>query len=59
MAFNGMTATDGDVERFKGYYISNGRTVQPMKFSVPDLFTHNLNNLETFEQLYNYGRNHG
>lgn len=58
MAFNGMTATDGGVEKFTGYYISDGKTIQPMKYYVPNLITHNLNNLQTLEQLYNYGKNH-
>lgn len=52
MAFDGQTATKGDVDDFTGYYISNGLTNQPMKFYVPNLHENELNTLDVFEELY-------
>lgn len=51
MAFD-QVATDGGVDKFQGYYMTSGLTVQPQKFYVPNLIKHNLENLETFEKLY-------
>lgn len=52
MAFDGDVATKGDVERFQGYFISDGITNQPLKFFVTDLHAHSLNDLDTFKKLY-------
>lgn len=49
MAF-GEVATKGDVEDFRGYYISDGLTNQPMKFFVCDLYSHGFNNLKAFKK---------
>lgn len=49
MAF-GDVATKGDVEDFRGYYISDGLTNQPMKFFVCDLYSHGFNNLKAFKK---------
>lgn len=51
MAF-GEVATKGDVEDFRGYYISDGLTKQPMKFFVCDLYSYGCNDLTFFEQAY-------
>lgn len=51
MAFD-QIATDGGVERFQGYYMTNGLTIQPQKFYVPDLYKHNLGTMQVFEKLY-------
>lgn len=53
MAFD-MVATDSDVPRFQGYYMESGKTKQPQRFFVPNLFKHNLETVETFEKLYNH-----
>lgn len=52
MAF-GEVATIGSVEDFKGFYICDGLTNQPMKFFVADLYTYHLNDLNTFKKAYN------
>lgn len=49
MAF-GEVATKGDVEDFRGYYISDGLTKQPMKFFVCDLYSYGFNELKIFEK---------
>ena len=49
MAF-GDVATKGDVEDFRGYYISDSLTNQPMKFFVCDLYSHGFNNLKAFKK---------
>lgn len=49
MAF-GEVATKGDVEDFRGYYVSDGLTNQPMKFFVCDLYSHGFNNLKAFKK---------
>lgn len=49
MAF-GEVATKGNVEDFRGYYISDGLTNQPMKFFVCDLYSHGFNNLKAFKK---------
>lgn len=56
MAFDGEVATKGGVERFKGFYISDGKTDEtPLSFAVTDLHTHHLNDLKCFEQAYKMG----
>ena len=45
MAF-GEVATVGDVEDFRGFYMCDGLTNQPMKFYVCDLYRHGFNELE-------------
>lgn len=54
MAF-GEVATVGNVEDFRGFYICDGLTTQPMKYFVCDLYSHNFNGLEAFEKAYNLG----
>lgn len=45
-------ATRGNVPHFRGYYVSNGLTVIPKKFYVPNLYKNHLSGLDTFEKLY-------
>lgn len=52
----GTVATTGNVPNFKGYYTSQGLTVQPMRFFVPNLIAYHLDNNDTFKFLYNYGK---
>lgn len=53
MAFDGAVATKGGVEKFKGYYISDGLTDEnPLLFAVTDLHKYGLNKLECFEEAY-------
>lgn len=54
MAF-GEVATVGNVEDFRGFYVCDGLTTQPMKYFVCDLYSHNFNGLEAFEKAYNFG----
>lgn len=54
MAF-GEVATAGNVEDFRGFYICDGLTTQPMKYFVCDLYTHRFNELEAFEKTYKIG----
>ena len=54
MAF-GEVATAGNVEDFRGFYTCDGLTNQPMKFFVPDLYSHMFNNLEIFKKSYKIG----
>ena len=49
MAF-GEVATKGDVENFRGYYISDGLVTQPMKFFVCDLYSYGFNDLNKFKK---------
>lgn len=51
MAF-GEVATKGDVEDFRGYYISDGLTKQPMKFFVCDLYSYGFNQLKVFNKSF-------
>ena len=51
----GEVATVGDVEDFRGYYVSDGLTKQPQKFYVPNIFEHGLNDLETFKKAKERG----
>jgi hypothetical protein len=54
MAF-GQVATAGDVEDFRGFYMCDGLTNQPMRFFVCDLFSHGFNELKAFEKAYKIG----
>ena len=54
MAF-GELASVGGVEDFRGYYMCDGLTSQPMKFYVPDLYSHEFNELGAFEKTYKMG----
>lgn len=57
MAFDGEVATKGNVERFKGFYVSDGKTnEQPLLFAVTDLHTNNLNSLRSFKKAYEIGK---
>lgn len=49
MAF-GEVATKGDVEDFRGYYISDGLVTQPMNFFVCDLYSYGFNDLNKFKK---------
>lgn len=51
MAF-GEVATKGDVEEFRGYYISDGLVTQPMKFFVCDLYSYGFNDLKAFKKVF-------
>lgn len=44
-------AIAGDVAKFRGFYVSAGMT-EPQKFFVPNLYEYNLNELSTFEHLF-------
>ena len=48
--FNAV-ATTGDVSKFRGFYVS-GSMSEPQKFFVPDLNQYKLNQLSTFEHLF-------
>ena len=56
MAF-GEVATVGDVEDFRGFYMCDGLTNQPMKFYVCDLYIHGFNELGIFKKAYEIGLN--
>ena len=56
MAF-GEVATVGDVEDFRGFYMCDGLTNQPMKFYVCDLYSHGFNELGIFKKAYEIGLN--
>lgn len=47
----GNTVINGDVPRFRGFYMS-GSMSEPQKFFVPNLYEYNLNQLGTFEHLF-------
>lgn len=51
----GEVATVGDVEDFRGYYVSDGLTKQPKKFYVSNIFEYGLNDLETFKKAKERG----
>lgn len=55
MAF-GEVATKGDVEDFRGYYVSDGLTKQPMKFFVCDLYNYGFNDLKAFKKAFKSGK---
>ncbi|KXU01359.1 FtsK/SpoIIIE family protein [Streptococcus constellatus] len=47
----------GDVERFKGYYVSENHNSQPLRFFVPDLHTHKLaDDIDIFQRAYIFGQ---
>ena len=52
----GEVATAGDVEDFRGFYICDGVTNQPMKFFVCDLYSHGFNELGAFRKNYEVGQ---
>ena len=54
----GEVATIGDIEDFRGYYMTDGLTKQPQKFFVPNIFKHGLNNIETFRRTREGGKRH-
>lgn len=54
MAF-GDVATKGDVEDFRGYYVSDGLVNQPMKFFVCDLYSNGFNDLGVFKEVHRMG----
>lgn len=54
MAF-GEIATKGAVERYKGYYLTDGLE-QPLLYAVTDLHSHNLNDLETIKRAFKIGQ---
>lgn len=56
MAFD-VAVSDGDVEKFQGYYVINGTSVLPQKYFVPNLFKYGLADLQTFEKLYKHDFN--
>ncbi|HFU4190514.1 TPA: FtsK/SpoIIIE domain-containing protein [Streptococcus suis] len=51
----GEVATKGSVERFKGYYLTDGLE-QPQLFAVPDLHKHGLNDLKVIERAFEIGQ---
>lgn len=55
MAFDGESLLVGDVEKFTGYFMTDGKTKQPMKFYVPDLHSHKLNDLSALKKAYDIG----
>lgn len=59
MAFDGEVATKGNIERFKGFYVSDSKTDQPMLFHVPDLHSHCLNDLKIIKKAYETGQKDG
>lgn len=56
MAFD-VAVSDGDVEKFQGYYMISGTIVLPQKYFVPNLFKFGLADLQTFEKLYKHDFN--
>ena len=51
----GEVATKGSVERFKGYYLTDGLE-QPQLFAVPDLHKHGLNDLKVIKRAFDIGQ---
>ncbi|MDW8760335.1 FtsK/SpoIIIE domain-containing protein [Streptococcus suis] len=51
----GEVATKGSVERFKGYYLTDGLE-QPQLFAVPDLHKHGLNDLKIIKKAFEIGQ---
>lgn len=47
----GDTVVNGDVPKFRGFYVS-ANMIEPQKFFVPNLYKYNLNQLSTFEHLF-------
>lgn len=54
MAF-GEVATKGSVERFQGYYLTDGLE-QPLLYAVTDLHSHKLNDLKVIKRAYEIGQ---
>lgn len=54
MAF-GEVATKGAVERFTGYYLTDGLE-QPLLYAVTDLHSHKLNDLKVIKKAYEIGQ---
>lgn len=54
MAF-GEVATKGAVERFTGYYLTDGLE-QPLLYAVTDLHSHKLNDLKAIKRAYEIGQ---
>ena len=54
MAF-GEIATKGAVERFRGYYMTDGLE-QPLLYAVTDLHSHKLNDLKAIKRAYEIGQ---
>lgn len=54
MAF-GEVATKGSVERFRGYYMTDGLE-QPLLYAVTDLHSHKLNDLKVIKRAYEIGK---
>ena len=54
MAF-GEVATKGAVERFAGYYLTDGLE-QPLLYAVTDLHSHKLNDLKSIKKAYEIGK---
>ena len=54
----GQVATAGNVDKFSGYYIEETADfTAPQEFQVPDFYKNKLNELDTFEYLYNRKEN--
>ena len=54
----GQVATAGNVDKFSGYYVEETADfTTPQQFEVPDFYKHKLNELDTFEYLYNRKEN--
>lgn len=51
----GQKATDGNVKKFRGFYVSDGLTVNPRLFYVPDMYANGFNELDRLEELYKIG----
>lgn len=54
MAF-GEVATKGSVERFRGYYMTDGLE-QPLLYAVTDLHSHELNDLKMIKRAFKIGQ---
>lgn len=54
----GQVATAGNVDKFSGYYVEETADfTAPQEFQVPDFYKNKLNELDTFEYLYNRKEN--
>lgn len=54
----GQVATAGNVDKFSGYYVEETADfTTPQLFEVPDFYKNKLNELDTFEYLYNRKEN--
>ncbi len=52
----GEIATIGDIENFRGYYMTDGLTSNRKNSS--NIFKHGLNNIETFKKTRKGGKPH-